>query len=325
MAVRIGFIGSGGIANHHMRNLATNPNAELVAFSDPDVDRARAAAKQYGGSAYKSYRTMLNKIDLDAVFICTPPFAHTDQEKLAIEAGCALFVEKPIGLNMRRINANLELIAKHNTVTSVGYHWRYNSGAQGAKKLIQDEDIRIGFLNGAWIGGAPGVYWWRQMKLSGGQAVEQTTHIFDLARYLVGDVETVFASGVRGFVTEEDMPNFDVHDASVVQLRFKNGAVGNITSSCMTPHYGLVDLNLHSRNISMQVGDGWLTVMKQGVEEINRFRTNPTAPMHEAFLAAIQKRESELPILSTYADAAETLRVTLAANRSMDTGKPVTL
>ena len=48
MAVRIGFIGSGGIANHHMRNLATNSAAEMVAFSDPDVERARAAAKQYG-------------------------------------------------------------------------------------------------------------------------------------------------------------------------------------------------------------------------------------------------------------------------------------
>ena len=80
MAVRIGFIGSGGIANHHMRNLATNSAAEMVAFSDPDVERARAAAKQYGGTAYKSYRTMLKRVDLDAAFICTPPFAHTDQE-----------------------------------------------------------------------------------------------------------------------------------------------------------------------------------------------------------------------------------------------------
>lgn len=322
MAVRIGFIGSGGIANHHMSNLATNPAAEMVAFSDPDVERARAAAKQYGGAAYKSYRSMLNRVDLDAVFICTPPFAHTDQEKLAIEAGCAIFVEKPIGLNIKRVEANAELIAKHSTVTSVGYHWRYTDAAQMAHKILRDK--RIAVVNGSWMGGAPGVYWWRKMELSGGQAVEQTTHIFDLARYLVGEVETVFASGVSGFITEEDMPEFDVHDASVVQLRFANGAVGNITSSCITSEGGPVDLNIYAREFSLRIGAEALQINKLGSEEIYHDSGNPTAVAHEAFLAAIEKRQGPA-ILSTYEDAAKTLRVTLAANRSMKTGKPVTL
>ncbi len=322
MAVRIGFIGSGGIANHHMRNLATNSAAEMVAFSDPDVERARAAAKQYGGTAYKSYRTMLKRVDLDAVFICTPPFAHTDQEKLAIEAGCAIFIEKPIGLNIKRVEANAELIAKHGTVSSVGYNWRYTDAAQTAHKILRGK--RVAVVNGAWMGGAPGVYWWRQMKLSGGQVVEQTTHIFDLARYLVGEVETVFASGTRGIITEKDMPGFDVHDASVVQLRFANGAVGNITSACIVSQGGPVDLNIFSRDLSLRIGGSALHVRKPGAEEIHHDHTNPTAASHEAFLAAVEKRDGPA-ILSSYEDAAKSLRVTLAANRSMETGKPVVI
>ena len=94
--VRIGFVGSGGIAGHHMRQLVTLENAKMVAFCDIDSSRAENAAKEYEGTAYTSYKEMYDQEDLDAVYICLPPFAHTDQELLAIEKGLAIFVEKPI-------------------------------------------------------------------------------------------------------------------------------------------------------------------------------------------------------------------------------------
>jgi len=320
MPVRVGFIGSGGIANHHMRTMAGKPDAEMVAFSDPDVDRARAAAKQYGGKAFASYRTMLSKVELDAVFICIPPFAHRDQERLAVEAGCAIFTEKPIGLNLRRVAQNAELIAKKGVISSVGYNWRYSDGGQGAKRVMAGRKIIIG--NGWWIGGTPGVMWWRQMAQSGGQVVEQTTHIFDLLRYLVGDIETVFASGMGGTVSQDEMPKYDVHDASVVQLRYKSGAVGNVTSSCVVSQgYGAA-VEVFARDLVATVADSRLKVTVPGKEEITRDKVNPTVAEHQAFFAAVLKKQGP-PILSPYADAAETLRVTLAANRSMATGKPV--
>jgi predicted dehydrogenase len=168
------------------------------------------------------------------------------------------------------------------------------------------------------------MYWWRQAKLSGGQAVEQTTHIFDLARYLVGEVETVFASGLRGITTENEMPNFDIHDASSVHLRFANGAVGSITSTCILSQGGPVDLNVYTQDTTLRIGGGALHIRKPGVEETHQDKTNATAAEHEAFLAAIEKRNGP-PILSSYADALKTLELTFAANRSMETGKPVAI
>lgn len=322
MAVRIGFIGCGGIAHHHMRQLAENPNAEMAAFCDDDVERARASAKQYGGKAYKSAGSMLGKADLAAVFICIPPFAQTNQVRLAIEAGCAVFTEKPIGLSQRRVDNNVALIEKHGAVSGVGYQWRYTDAAQAAKKLLGKKPLAL--VGGSWIGGIPGVGWWRKMDGSGGQAVEQTTHIFDLARYIGGEVETVFASGRRGLVTQDEMPNYDVHDASVVQMRFKSGAVGNITSACIAPQGGPVELVVYARDLTAIVGGGGLRIIKPGVEEFRKDATNPTRVEHDAFLSAIEGRQGP-PILSTYADAAETLRLTLAATKSMESGKPVAL
>ena len=79
MTVKIGFVGTGGIANHHMRNLAEIPEAEMVAFCDIAEEKALGAATTYGGKAYTNYADMYAEEALDAVYICVPPFAHQHQ------------------------------------------------------------------------------------------------------------------------------------------------------------------------------------------------------------------------------------------------------
>ncbi|MEM2186645.1 MAG: Gfo/Idh/MocA family oxidoreductase, partial [Thermofilaceae archaeon] len=70
--LRIGFIGSGGIAAAHASRLARMEDVELTAFSDVDLGRARMLAERYGGRAYADWREMLEREKLDAVFICLP-------------------------------------------------------------------------------------------------------------------------------------------------------------------------------------------------------------------------------------------------------------
>ena len=76
MTIKIGFVGTGGIANHHLRTLAQLDEAELVAFCDVVEEKALAAASEYGGRAYSHYETLYDSEALDAVYICLPPFAH---------------------------------------------------------------------------------------------------------------------------------------------------------------------------------------------------------------------------------------------------------
>ena len=90
MSVRMGFIGTGGIAQGHMDRLAAIDGVEMVSFCDVEMDRAQAAAEKFSGSAYDSFEKMLDGEDLSAVFIGTPPFAHGDIELACCEKGLSV-------------------------------------------------------------------------------------------------------------------------------------------------------------------------------------------------------------------------------------------
>ena len=185
MGIRIGFIGAGGIANYHLEHFAKIKEAEIVAFSDVAEEKTKEVVKKYGGTAYTDYKEMLNKEKLDALYVCVPPFAHQGQELLAAEKGIPFFVEKPIALSLNYTKKVEEKIAKNNLITAVGYQDRYQDIIDCVKELLSVR--KVGLFLGYWMGSMPGVSWWRRREQSGGQAVEQTTHIFDLARYLFVD------------------------------------------------------------------------------------------------------------------------------------------
>src|SRR5690606_32169127 len=90
---------------------------------------------------------------------------------------------------------------------------------------------------GSWIGTMPQVPRWRRKDMSGGQDVEQTIHVFDSVRYLLGEVESVQAVATTGLMS--DVENYNVEDASAVTLKLKNGAVGTIFSACYLINSGV--------------------------------------------------------------------------------------
>lgn len=102
------------------------------------------------------------------------------------------------------------------TVTASGFQCRYaDSIVQPALKFCKEN--RVVLIDCSRIGGVPGMYWWRKKDLSGGQAVEQTIHQFDIIRYFLGEAgEPVeaFSYNGRGFVTEEEWPGYDTDDVS---------------------------------------------------------------------------------------------------------------
>ena len=98
MAIRVAFVGAGGIAGFHLSHLVKIPDTRVVGFCDVDSSRAEAKAKDHKAKAYSDPRRMLDATKPDAVYVCTPPFAHGPYELDAVARGCHLFVEKPIAL-----------------------------------------------------------------------------------------------------------------------------------------------------------------------------------------------------------------------------------
>lgn len=321
MAVKIGFVGCGGIANAHMKNLAKIDNAEMVAFSDIVEEKAQTAADEYGGKSFGAdYVAMYENADLDAVYVCLPPFAHEDQETLAAEAGLALFVEKPVALSMDKAREIEAAIAEAGVINCSAYHWRTHDTAKWAMEALAGDTI--GLVLGWWMGGLPGVMWWRQQDMSGGQILEQTTHIIDMARYIAGDVERVSAEMALRVMT--DVEKISVPDVGVVNLRFESGAVGNITNSCIPPGW---------RNGLCIVGEKKTVVFDQFNFELRTPSGTETmswqpiaAHFRESvlFVDAVEQNDQSL-ILSDYSNGVKSLAVSIAANESAASGEPVML
>ena len=92
--VRVGFVGTGGIATElHMKQLVDVPGVEFAAMTDARPERAKAAADQFGGKVYADRYELLEKAEIDALYICLPPSAHTDAEIIAAGKGIHLYVE----------------------------------------------------------------------------------------------------------------------------------------------------------------------------------------------------------------------------------------
>ena len=318
MPVRVAFIGCGGIANHHMRTLAKIEDAQMVGFYDVDAERAKAAAEQYGGTAFDDVETMLDESGCQACYICVPPFAHGDLEMAVIDRGLALFVEKPVATTMETARKIEKAIAEKGIVSAVGYHWRYMAATEKAQEALAGKTITS--VLGYWMGGLPGVWWWRKMETSGGQLVEQTTHIVDLARLFAGEVKSVAASYALRCL--HDVENLDVPDVGTVTLTFESGAVGQITNCCHLNFGFRVGIDIIACDMAARINSGSLQLQTaDGLQDVDA-SNDPTLAEDTAFLKAVETGDTS-GIRSPYSDAVKTFAVTIAANLSAAEGRVV--
>lgn len=317
--VRVAFIGTGGIAGNYLRTLAAEhaaARATVVASCDLVAERAAEAARPFGARVHTDWRRCLEAERYDAVFVCVPPFAHAGQEELALERGAHVFVAKPVALDLDYARRVLAAARRGGLLASSGYMWRYSDLDAQVRALLAGRPL--GLVLGTYIHGLPGTPWWRVKAQSGGQMVEQTTHIFDLARAFAGEIEAVACLGARALLG--DVPGLDVEDASVCNLRFASGAVGNIASCCAAERGGRADLELVARDclIRYRCGHGFHAWV-DGREQQGREAVDPFGELVRSFLQAVRGGDGA-GLRSPYADAAQTLAVTLAAERSLARG-----
>lgn len=317
--MRIGFIGVGGIATSYMRSL-TRLNIPVAAIADVNPERARTVGNEVGSAFFSDHRPMLEQSRLDAVFINIPPGAHSTEVIDAVDSGAAVFVAKPVALNMELARNIADFIKQRGAINQVGYMARYSDITLQARDLCADRPLTLGF--GRFLCKMSAKHpWWGKFDQSGGQIVEQSTHVFDLLRMFLGEVETVHAFGHKNAAPE--IADFD--DSTVVNLKFKSGAVGNVVSSYIAraPEGFAVELNGRDLYLRMQM-DHKLTGSVNGDpveylgEETGYFR------QVEMFVRAVQEKNQNI-VRSSYEDALKTLDLTLAATKSLASGEPVSL
>lgn len=317
--VKIGFIGAGGNAQGHMTRLSEVEEANIVAICDISEETAQSAVDEFGGSVYTDHHEMLEDAEMDALYVSIPPFAHTDAEILAAEAGLHLFVEKPVVTDMDQGLEILSAIEDAGVLSSVGYQLRLLDTSQRIKSYLADRTVAM-ISSHRW-GGLPGVAWWRVMDKSGGQLHEQTTHQVDLMRYLTGhEIVEVYAQ--YDLLVMDDVENITIPDSQAAMFTFGNGTIATVTTSpMMTQGGGKSDLNFLLRDQIIGWSTGAVAVSGEDAPELQG-EPEETPNIDETFVRAILAGDQSI-IPCSYEDGLRTADVTLAANESARTGKPV--
>lgn len=314
---RIGFVGTGGVATRHAHVLSGFPDVTLVAALDVDPDRAVTFATEFGMATAAGVDELLAH-DLDAVYVCVPPFAHGAAEARVAAAGVPVFVEKPLGVDLETaeaIGAGLDGV-----LTRVGHHWRCAQPVARARELLAGRTVRL--VSAAWWDKVPPVAWWPHRERSGGPVVEQAVHVLDLARVLVGDVVEVTA-GATGTV-----PGGDADAATAALLTFASGAVGTLSTASTLGWKHRAGLEIVADGLVVGVGEDWLEVHAGGPgsdavpERRTVDRMDACVAADRAFVDAVVGRPVPEHGPPDYAEALRTHRLATAVARSAASGRP---
>jgi predicted dehydrogenase len=309
-----------------MRRLGQVPGAQIVGVCDVQPALAEQAARESGAHAYTAVRALLERNDLDAVYLSIPVFAHGEPEAAVIERGLPFFVEKPVAIDMATAQQIAAAVKRAGLLTCVGYQLRYCGSADAARDLLAAPDAGpLGLVHGTYwcgIARAQSDHWRTRMAQSGGQLVEQATHTIDMMRYLVGDVSEVFAYYAKAILPAG--AGGDCPDVHAVAFKFAHGAVGTLSTT-----WGINSTDWGQANVlDLAYGQHRMQWRTTGIAvtrgQETRQESRPDGNIDAVFVQAVRSGDRSA-IRSDYQDAVRSLAIPLAANESARTGAPVTI
>ena len=320
--VRIVIIGAGWIVPIHVAALERLGRATIVGVAASRLERAEAIAMPLGARASTDPLGLVDDLRADAVYLCVPPFLAVGFGEALVGRGIPFLTEKPLAATdadgPTRLGA---AIAERGLVVGVGYHLRGLDGLDDVRERLADGPPLV--VAGRWLGSTPEAAWWRRVDQGGGQVIEQATHLYDLGRLLAGEATVIAATATRGQGLDDGA---DVADGTTAVLRYESGAIGSFVNT-RRASASLVDLTVVADQFDATIGrdesagpGGWQITIDDG----DRARTvppgrDPYEVQAERFLDAVEAGDPDA-VLSTYADALETDRLTRAVVAA--TGQP---
>lgn len=226
--LRIGMFGSGRIGIVHAGSIADTAGAELTWVCDPMTDSAKKLADQYGAKATGNVEDIFNANDVDAILIASPTPTHVDLLTAGIDAGYHIMCEKPIDLDINRVDSLRDKANNANVTIALGFNRRFHPQFETINQRVKSGEI--GNLEQLVIlsrdpAPAPQAY----IAVSGGIFRDMTIHDFDMARYFVPEIVEVTAVGSNVFcdyIKEEHD-----YDSVNVTLRGSKGELVTIVNS----------------------------------------------------------------------------------------------
>ena len=228
----IGVLGVGEMGKRHAENLRRLvPEARLLAVADVAAARARQVAEELEiEHSFPSLEEMAQQKDIDAILIATPDKFHAQAIRYAARAGKDILCEKPIATTLDDAEAALREVERAKVRLQIGFMRRYDPAYASAMKRVEAGDIGtpVIFKSVGRDKDEPPLAAY-QSNVNGMLFYNNTIHDFDLARWLMRDE----VSEVHAYTTTTIRPEvaqFGDVVASVVNLKYLHGAIGNVES-----------------------------------------------------------------------------------------------
>jgi myo-inositol 2-dehydrogenase/D-chiro-inositol 1-dehydrogenase len=327
--IGVAVLGAGRMGQTHVRNMAAIPNAHVVVVADPVAEAAEkgrelARAKRASTDPVEA----IHDPDVEAVVIVTPTSTHATLIEEAINAGKAVWSEKPIAQDMSETARIVELWKASDVPVQLGFMRRFDPGYLRAKALIDSGELgRVEQFRALSRDTFPPPL--EFLLTCGGSFLDMAVHDLDLARFLVGEVDEVHACADVLF--DEVFAKADDWDTSVIMLKFRNGALG-VVETARHSTWGY-DIRTEVAGAKAKViVDGAqktpATVLRDFGWEGDLYESFPDR-FAEAYRIELEVFFADLAAGRTPRpgpdDALETLRLAVACTRSWREGRPVKL
>lgn len=328
--MKFALLGAGRIGQIHAANVHHHPRAELHAVVDVNPDAATSLAERYGARASTDVDAVLADPALNGVLICTSTDTHVELIRKAAQRKLPIFCEKPIDLDLAKVDACLEEVQRAGVPLLLGFNRRFDPHFRTLRDAVRKGeagDVEIVKITSRDPAPPPVSY----IRVSGGIFRDMMIHDLDMARFLLGEEPVeVFATG--SCLVDPAIAEAGDIDTAMVILKTKRGALCHIDNSRRAA-YG------YDQRIEVFGSKGMLQAANPTPTTVTRYTREAVTsdkPYHffldrypdayraelEHFLEIIEKRT---PPLATGKDGREALVLADAALESLKTGRPVQL
>jgi len=228
--INIALFGLGRIGVMHAQNIYLNNNCSLQYVFDINQALAKKIAKKFNSISIKNTRIAYTDKNVDVIFITTPTSTHIKYIMEAVKFKKTIFCEKPLDLNIKKINQCKKFIKKYNPKIQVGFNRRYDPGHYALKKSIQIGEI--GKLEKIIITSRdPAPPSMAYLKVSGGIFKDMMIHDFDLIRFYLGndEVKEIFATATN--LSDPRFKKINDYELAMCLIKSKKGVICMINNS----------------------------------------------------------------------------------------------
>jgi predicted dehydrogenase len=235
--MRVGFLGTGWIGRHRMQAMLATGAVEAVAYADPSDEMAAEAAQLAPTAERVSGLDDLLALDLDGIVIATPSALHAEQSIRALEAGVAVFCQKPLGRTTREVGAVVDSARRADRLLGLDLSYRHTEGMRRIRQLILAGELgRVSAVDLVFHNAyGPGKSWFFDPAQSGGGCViDLGIHLVDLALWAL-DFPQVADVQARLLAQGQPLGPGQCEDYAVATISLADGRVISVACSWNLP------------------------------------------------------------------------------------------